>query len=100
MDSGECNLVEEARGSWNELMKMIYLIVTMLSTPPSQIYHAIHGLSDMHFDNIDFMFDSKLAVDDFNDNQDDAMGFQICYMSLSNVCKFAHVKKFKVVSVY
>jgi len=29
----------------------------------------------MHFDNIDFMFDSKLAVDDFNDNQDDAMGF-------------------------
>jgi len=35
MDGGECNLVEEARGSWNELMKMISLIVTMLSTSPS-----------------------------------------------------------------
>jgi len=30
----------------------------------------------MHFDNIDFEFDSKLAVDAFNDNQDDATKFR------------------------
>jgi len=36
----------------------------------------IQWISDMHFDNIDFEFDSKLAVDAFNDNQDDATKFR------------------------
>ena len=35
------------------------------------LFHALQWLSDMHFDNVDFVLDSKITIDAFNHGQID-----------------------------
>jgi len=57
--------------------------------------HAIQWVIDMYFDNIDFKFDSKLALNAFNYDQDDATKFK----HVISVCKCSFPSRFTNLSL-